>query len=73
MGALKIVGIALIIGGVAALIYGGFSYTKESAAAKVGPLELKVKESENVNIPAWAGIAAVVAGGVLLLAGAKSR
>ena len=49
------------------MIYGGFSYTKDTTAVKLGPLELSVKEKEQVNIPLWAGIAAIAAGGVLLL------
>jgi hypothetical protein len=61
----------LIIAGALALAYGGFSYTKDSTAVKLGPLELTVKEKETVNVPLWAGIGAIVIGGVLLVAGGK--
>lgn len=71
MGASKIAGIVLIVGGVLALIYGGFSYTKDSTAVKVGPLELTVKETETINVPLWVGIGAIAVGGVLLVAGGK--
>jgi hypothetical protein len=71
MAALKIFGIALIVAGALALGYGSFSYTKETTAVKLGPLELSVKEKETVNFPVWAGIAAVVAGGLLLAFGGK--
>ena len=54
-----------------ALIYGGFSYTKDTTAVKLGPLELSVKEKERVNVPMWAGIAARVAGGLMLVVGSK--
>ena len=71
MAASKLMGLLLIVLGALALIYGGFSYTKENTAAKLGPLEIKVQEKETVNIPLWAGVGAIVVGGVLLVAGRK--
>ena len=71
MAASKLMGLVLIMLGALALIYGGFSYTKENTAAKLGPLEIKVQEKETVNIPLWAGVGAIVVGGVLLVAGRK--
>lgn len=73
MNALRLIGIVLIVAGALALAYGGFSYTKESTALKLGPLELSVKNKETVNIPVWAGIAAVVAGGLMLALGGGKR
>lgn len=67
MNATKIVAIALIVGGGLGLMYGGFSYTKDSEQIKLGPIELSVKSKETVNIPVWAGVAAIVAGAALLL------
>ena len=71
MTPLKIVAILLIVGGVAALAYGGFSYTKETQKAEIGPLKLQVKEQEQVNVPQWAGIASIVIGVVLVVVGKK--
>ncbi|MGZ5119091.1 MAG: hypothetical protein ACXWIH_24035 [Burkholderiales bacterium] len=71
MNAIKIVAIALIVAGVLGLAYGGFSYTKDTTAVKLGPIELSVKEKETVNVPVWAGIGAIVVGGVLLIFGSK--
>jgi uncharacterized membrane protein YidH (DUF202 family) len=68
----KLAGIALVILGGLALAYGGFSYTKDTQAVKLGPLELTVKEKQTVNVPLWAGVAAVVAG-VLVLAMGSGR
>jgi drug/metabolite transporter (DMT)-like permease len=68
---MKILGIVLLVAGILALAYGGFSYTKDTTAVKLGPLELSVKEKESVNVPVWAGIAAAVAGGLLLAFGSK--
>ena len=73
MNALKLVAILLIVGGVRGLTYGGFSYTKDTTAVKLGPLELSVQEKETVNVPMWVGIAAIAAGGLLLVIGGKSR
>ena len=65
--------LVLIIAGALALTYGGFSFTKETHRAEIGPLKLSVKEKENVNIPSWAGLGAILAGVVLLAVGAKGK
>ena len=67
MNNLKIVAVILIVAGILGLVYGGFSYTKETHDAKLGPLELSVKEKERVNVPVWAGVGAIAAGVVLLV------
>lgn len=64
----QIVAIALIFAGVLGLIYGHFSYTKETHEAKIGPLELEVKEKETVNVPTWVGVGAIAVGVIMLLA-----
>ncbi len=69
MGPMKIVGIILILVGAVALAYGGFSYTKETHEAKIGPLSVSVKDKERVNVPQWAGIGSILAGVVLLVVG----
>jgi multidrug transporter EmrE-like cation transporter len=73
MTPVKIVGIVLIVAGVLALVYGGFSYTKETHKAEIGPLKLSVAEKEQVNVPQWAGIAAIVAGALVLVVGGKKK
>jgi LPXTG-motif cell wall-anchored protein len=67
MSAVKVVAIVLIVAGILGLVYGTFSYTKETHDVKLGPLELSVKEKQTVNVPIWAGVGAIVAGGGLLL------
>ena len=71
MNSAKLVGIILIAAGALALVYGSFSYTKDTSAVKLGPLELTVKEKETVNVPVWAGIGAIVVGAALLVMGGK--
>jgi len=73
MNAAKILAILLIVGGALGLAYGGFSYTKETHQAKLGPIEFSVKEKDRVNIPVWAGLGAVLLGGALLLAGGRTK
>ena len=68
---MKMIAIAIIVAGVLSLAYGGFSYTKDTTAVKLGPIELSVKETKTVNIPLWAGIGAIVVGGLLLVFGSK--
>ena len=67
MSLVKIVGTLLIVAGILGLVYGGFSYTKETHEAKIGSLELSMKDKETVTVPVWAGVGAIVVGGVLLL------
>jgi hypothetical protein len=69
MDAQKIIAILLIVAGGLALGYGGFTYTKETHTADVGPLHMSVDEKQHVNIPVWAGIGAIVVGGLLLIGG----
>ena len=71
MSALKILGIVLIVGGILGLVYGGFSYTKETHSAKIGPITFSVSDKERVNVPMWVGIGAVVVGGLILVFGSR--
>jgi len=71
MNGIKMLAIAFIVGGVLSLAYGSFSYTKDTTAVKLGPIELSVKETKTVNIPLWAGVGAIVFGGLLLVFGSK--
>ena len=71
MNPLKTIAIVLIAAGILGLAYGGFTYTKDTTVVKLGPLEMTAKEKETINIPIWAGVAAIVAGGALLLVGTK--
>ena len=70
---MKILGVVLLAAGILALVYGGFSYTRETHEANVGPLSLEVKEKERVNVPLWGGVALAVAGGALLLFGGRRK
>ena len=67
MSALKIVAIVLIVAGILGVVYGKFSYTKETHEAKLGSLDLSVKEKQTVNVPIWLGVGAIVAGGAMLI------
>ena len=69
MNAAKITGIVLVLVGLAGFFTGGFSFTKERTAAKVGPIELTVKEKESVNIPQWLSLGAVALGALVLVVG----
>ncbi len=68
----RLMALLLIVGGILALVYGGFTYTEETHEADLGPIELQVKDKERVNIPVWAGVVAVGAGALLLVVPAKS-
>ena len=68
---MRIAAIVLIVAGLLGLVYGSFSYTRDKTAFKLGPLELSVKERQTVNVPIWAGVGAIVVGGLLLMFGIK--
>jgi hypothetical protein len=69
----KLVAVILLAAGTLGLVYGGFSYTKETHEAKLGPIEFSMQEKQRVNIPVWAGVGAIVVGGALLLLGGRRR
>ena len=73
MAGRRLAAVILIVAGVLGLIYGSFSYTKETHEAKIGPLQFSIKEKETINIPMWAGIAAIGAGVIVLLVGGGKR
>ncbi len=67
MSILRIVAIILIVAGIVGLVYGKVGYTKTSHEVKIGRYDLAVKEKKAVNVPMWAGIAAIAAGAILLV------
>ena len=73
MNARQIIAIVLIVAGVLGLVYQQFSFTKETHEAKIGPLELAVKEKETVSVPLWASLGAIGVGVVLLVAGGRRK
>lgn len=73
MNAAKITGIILVVIGLAGFFTGGFSFTKDTTAAKIGPIELKVQERESVNIPQWLSLGALALGAVVLVVGFRKR
>lgn len=72
MGIFKMVAIGLIVAGALGLAYGGFTYTKDTHKAELGSLQVSIEDNEYVNVPVWAGIVAIVLGGMLLLVPPKS-
>lgn len=73
MNAIEILAIILILGGIIGLAVGKFTYTKETHDAKIGPIDISVKDKETVNIPFWASVVAILAGGLMLAAPVMTR
>jgi hypothetical protein len=71
MSTVKIMAAVLIVAGIVVLLYGKFSYTKETHDIKLGPVEMSIAEKQTVNVPVWAGVLAIVGGCALLLYGSK--
>ena len=72
MDRIRIIAIVLIVAGALALMYGGFTYTKESHDLKIGSLEVSLKDKETINIPTWCGVGAIAVGIILLVAPRRS-
>ena len=68
MNPIKMIAIVLIVAGGLGLLYGGFTYTKDTHETKIGPIVLAVKDTQTVNIPIWVGVGSIVAGMILLFA-----
>lgn len=68
---MKGIALVLIVLGILGLMYGGFTFTKEKHTAKLGPMEFSYKEKETVNVPLWAGVAAIVVGAAILFSAGK--
>jgi len=71
MNSARIIGIILIVGGLAGFFTGGFNFTKDTSTAKIGPLELTVQEKQAVNIPQWLSLGAVALGAIVLVMGSR--
>jgi hypothetical protein len=67
----KVVGMVLIAAGILALIYGGFTYKKETHDANIGPIQIGFTEKKRMDVPVWAGVALIVVGGGLMVADRK--
>jgi len=72
VSALKFVAVLLIVAGIVGLLYGGFTYTRTTHDAKLGPFEVSIKDRKTIPIPAWAGAGAIVLGGALILMRTKA-
>lgn len=73
MNTIRAAGLALIVAGLLAVVVGGFDFTTQTHRAQLGPIALSVSERQSVNIPLWAGVAAIVGGGLLLVLGGRRR
>jgi hypothetical protein len=73
VNAVRLIAVLLIVAGVVGLIYQQFSFTKETTQAKIGPLELTLKEKETVNVPLWASLGAIGVGVVMLVSGGRRK
>ncbi|HVY97905.1 MAG TPA: hypothetical protein VHA35_00285 [Dongiaceae bacterium] len=67
MKALGVIGVLLILAGIAGLVVGRFTYTTDEKVLEVGPLVATAEKEHSIRIPDVAGIVAVVAGGLLVV------
>jgi drug/metabolite transporter (DMT)-like permease len=70
---MKLAGIILIVLGILALVYQGFSYTQTKQDAKLGPIEIQHQETHDVPISPIVGVVCIVAGAAALVAGGRGK
>lgn len=70
---MKLIGVVLIVCGVLALAFGGFSYTRREKVLDLGPLQASTETRKTIPIAPIAGIAALVGGIALVVAGSRTR
>lgn len=70
---MRILGILLLVGGILAVVYGGFTYVSDSESVDLGVADVTVQEKERVNIPLWVGVAGAVVGAFLILTDRRRR
>ncbi len=68
---MKTIGIILVVVGILALAYQGFSYKKTEKDAQLGPLTIQHEETKHVWIPPVIGGICLVVGAGVLIAGAR--
>ena len=69
----RILGIILIVLGLAGLLFGGLSYDKKKADVDLGPVDFEVTERKTLPVPPIAGAVAIVAGVALMFVGRKGE
>lgn len=70
---MKLIGILLVVFGLAALAAGGFSYTKREKVLDIGPLQASTETRKTIPIAPIAGVAAIAGGIVLIVVGTKTH
>ena len=68
---MKALGVVLIVLGVLALAYGGFTYTHQKKVVDLGPIQASQKETSTVPLPPILGVVAIIGGGILVVTGKK--
>jgi hypothetical protein len=70
---MKMIGILLIVLGVAALAYQGFTYTTRETVIDIGPIKATADRTKTVPLPPLVGIAVLAGGIALLVVGSRKR
>jgi hypothetical protein len=72
MKPVAVLAIILIVIGVIALAYGGFSFTTREKVAEVGPLKIEKNKIRSVPLSPVLGVLALVGGVALLVVGRRA-
>lgn len=73
MRSLTLIGVILVVLGIAAFIFDRFSFTERSTAVEVGPIEVTTERERTISVPNIAAGAAVAAGLIMVVMGSRRR
>lgn len=68
---MRMFGVVLVVLGLLSLVYGGITYTKREKVVDLGPIQATTTEKKQIPLPPIAGGLAVLAGAVMIVAGAR--
>ena len=73
MKSITLIGILLVVLGVLALAYQGFTYTHQEKVLDVGPIHATVEKHDRIPLPPILGGLVLIGGVALLVAGARKK
>jgi uncharacterized membrane protein YidH (DUF202 family) len=70
---MTVIGVVLIVLGVAAFVYGGFHYTDRDTVVDIGPVQATAEHEKSFPIPPALSAVVVIGGAILVVAGLRRR
>ena len=68
---MRMIGILLIVIGAVGVIWGGVTYVKDRDTTHIGSVDIVVEHKDRISMPPVVGVAALIAGGVLVVVSSR--